>query len=1760
MDDIRPTPPADHPAAAPGGGSMKLVRSRMLAAGNTYSRKPVIRLEIRLDNGHPGTFSPEWLRKVMAAVPILPAKVFDFPNWQLAREAQAPLPVAAVVDLLALVLQRSMGWPVSSMMNSQVAQPRSDRSPEERVVALFETRRKSPGLLAGRLAVELCDKLRGAPDDLIRLLVEESFRTFQRRTASTTPHRFALWVAARAMLRGIPWNALPGPAFVRLGRGRQAEMLRGLDTSLTSCIAARFAKRKEITSGLLRAAGLPIAEQRLARSLERTIACANEIGYPVVVKPRDGNGGQGVSVNLRNDEEVARAFKLATEISSAVVIESLIRGPTFRLTVIGGRLFGVVERHPPRVQGDGESTVAQLIAAENENPERQPTYIASMKPIVLDENMLEMLSGQGLTPDSIPEAGRWVLLRNVPNPPYGDKTDVTDIVHPSIRAMAERVAAVMGIHVLAIDFITTDISRPYEETGGAMCEVNTFPDLSVHLNIREGTPRDAADAVLDLIYPPGKRWGFPMIAVLREEADADVESAIRAEWESRGYKVGIASAIPGGGASTGVTTQPAFEERLRALDLDPEADLGIVVLSPRRLGDWGLGYEAVDLAVVPAGEAGSTSTRRARRALERVARGRTLALDDPDLARRAFETLELGRKLRSAKALFRPADAAQSPDPADDEAAPFPPKAAAGQDKTPLMPYGDDDVRRARSGRLRADEPTILEAGNVHARRPVIELPIVGGAEMIVPAAMAQTLGDILPPLSSRVPEFGGWRRVTSSTGPVPVAALVEVLAIAMQRYVGWPVRFCSWQPDEDRDDSEPAGQPQGNPALAVFEIATPATGRATVKMALALASALLDNEGPDELQARFLEFMHEMRQETAQERPHVDGLEIAREATRRGIGWSVVEGSNFLRLGSGRFAQMVGGSETSRCLSLGIKLSAGKLVTANILGAAGLPVPRQRIVRTEEEALAAARAIGFPLVVKPASSHKGRAVSVGITDEAGVLLAFGRTQAISPEAIVESFIPGEEYRILVVGGRYAAATNRRPAHVRGNGSSTVRTLVERENARPERDRRLAGRATALVPISLDDEVDELLAEQGLSLDAVPENGRMVLLRLQSNHARGGDTLDATDAAHPEIRAMAERAATLLGIDVCGVDFITTDITRPPRETGGAICELNTRPGLKLHYGVSEGKPRNVAANILDMLFPEGTPHRCPVVALAGSAQENASLIRAAEKAAARAGRVLGVLGAGEDAELAPGTRRLASLTAISWDNELDAVLVCAPAARVAAQGLGLERIDLAILPGAVGDPVLAAARKALARLSGNRVVQPDDPVARKRLIAALRLAAPAAAPSAKAEARPAPLPAGAGKRPEPAPAAVPATLSDMASAVPLPSEVLRPRAANATVLLVGDIGFGEPFLHLPRAAGLMRLLDEHGYGHSTARLGRLLSSADLVIGNLEAPLSSRPDSALRGRKKNLGWSDPERTVEALRQAGVHAVSVANNHALDCGVDGLGETLARLDAAGIASFGAGPDLAAADRPLIRRFVVGGQERSLVVFGGFEHRDRYESRYRWYARSGAPGVSRQSAERIGARIAFLRDHLPAPLFLAYPHWGEDYTEVSDAQRDEAARLVEAGVDLVVGHGSHAAQSVEMVDGRPVVFGLGNFVWNAPGRYGRFGAPPYSLAAALVFQGKRSGGGTALRLYPLMTDNTVTNFQSRPVTRDEFKEAAAVLTGGLDAPAKVRSDKAGPCLEIRLEDRAAARPAGPSPSVRQAAAPAPVTGNPIMAGPR
>lgn len=985
-----------------------------------------------------------------------------------------------------------------------------------------------------------------------------------------------------------------------------------------------------------------------------------------------------------------------------------------------------------------------------------------------------------------------------------------------------------------------------------------------------------------------------------------------------------------------------------------------------------------------------------------------------------------------------------------------------------------------------------LDAGNVYSRRPVMELMLAPHQDqLLAPAEIAQFLG-VLPGLREDVTDFPGFARVAAAEAPVPAAALVEVVALMLQRYMNWPLRYCSWRPGRTSREN-----------LAVFEIATRRVGLYAGRVAVELLTAHLDETDTD-LDGLFRERMRALVKRTGRETPSLDALSIARAAAARGIIWSSLPELTYVRLGSGRHAHTLIGSESTKTSSIARRLARRKSVTNAILDAAGLPVARQRQVRRVEDAQEAALELGFPVVIKPSDGKMGKGITVGVTDETGVAAAFERAQAVSRSVILEAFIPGEEYRLLVIDGRFVAAAHRRPARVCGDGVSTVSELVARENACPIRDAILPGRMVARLPIVIDAEATRILEEQGHSEGSVPGKDEIVFLRRESNVSRGGDCVDRTERVHPSIRSAAERAATALGIDVCGVDFICTDIGRPWRETGAAICEVNIRPGLCLHSHATEGQRHDVAAKVVQMLFPKGASSRMPIIAVPGG-PEGKRLQSRIEAAAARAGRKLGLLaGSADDRPLRKETQRLESAADLQWSDSIELAVVAYDPDTVARSGLGLERIDLAILPAATASRKMQRSAAALARAAGNRIATIDEPRALAAALEALGLPQPQRSKG----------PAYAAVKPKP-----------------------RAQAASEsfTALLLGDIGFGEAYMHHPRASALQRLLSEHGHVHSFANLRPMLGAADVVVGNLEAPLAAAPDEGLRGRKKYLGWSDGERAVNALKEVGVHAVTLANNHALDGGTRGLMETLTRLRAAKISSFGAGPDIESAGRPLVARFRLGGVERSLVIFGGFEHRARYESRYRWYARQSQPGVCQISAETIRAAIQTLRTRLPRPIFIAYPHWGVDYTGTNDAQREAARDLVAAGVDLIIGHGTHTTQSVEMVNDRPVVYGIGNFVWNTPGRFGKLEAKPYGYAAAVHMRAAGADLEAVVRLYPILTDNRLTDFQNRPLGEAEFEATAADLTGDWSLRPRMGRDGAGCHFEFDLPLHALTRAA-------------------------
>jgi cyanophycin synthetase len=326
----------------------------------------------------------------------------------------------------------------------------------------------------------------------------------------------------------------------------------------------------------------------------------------------------------------------------------------------------------------------------------------------------------------------------------------------------------------------------------------------------------------------------------------------------------------------------------------------------------------------------------------------------------------------------------------------------------------------------------------------------------------------------------------------------------------------------------------------------------------------------------------------------------ILDEAVSRDIPWIRLNQYSLVQLGQGVHAKRIRATMTSNTSAIAVDIATDKDLTTSLLGAAGLPVPKQEMMRTADAAVRAAERIGYPVVLKPLDGNHGRGVILDNENEDDVRAAFELAKAESRRGIVlvESQIVGKDYRCLIIDGRVAAIAERVPASVTGDGISTVEQLVDTANADP---RRGVGHEKVLTRIKVDDAAVQLVSEQGFAMTDVPPEGTHVKLALTGNMSTGGISIDRTFEAHPENVEIAEEAARMVGLDIAGIDFICPDITQPVRETGGAICEVNAAPGFRMHTHPTIGEPQFIAKPVVDMLFPPGATSRIPIVAVTGT-------------------------------------------------------------------------------------------------------------------------------------------------------------------------------------------------------------------------------------------------------------------------------------------------------------------------------------------------------------------------------------------------------------------------------------------------------------------------------------------------------------------------------------------------------------------------------
>jgi cyanophycin synthetase len=453
-------------------------------------------------------------------------------------------------------------------------------------------------------------------------------------------------------------------------------------------------------------------------------------------------------------------------------------------------------------------------------------------------------------------------------------------------------------------------------------------------------------------------------------------------------------------------------------------------------------------------------------------------------------------------------------------------------------------------------------------------------------------------------------------------------------------------------------------------------------------------------------------------------------EAVSRDIPWIRLDRHSLVQLGQGVHQQRIRATMTSRTGAIGVDIASDKNLTNSLLSSAGLPVPRAELVRFVDDAVAAAVKIGYPVVVKPLDGNHGRGVSLDLRTEDDVRRAFSGAwnESRNGQVVVESFVTGNDYRVLVIGGKLAAVAQRVPASVVGDGQHTVGELVNIENADP---RRGIGHEKVLTRIRVTDAAEELLAKQGLSLDSVPAAGQRAQLASTGNMSTGGTSIDRTHEAHPDNVEIAETAAQVVGLDVAGIDFIAPDITVPVREQGGAIVEVNAAPGFRMHTHPTEGEPQFVAKPVIDLLFAAGSNARIPIISVTGT-NGKTTTVRMIGHILKLMGRRVGMTttdGIVIDGRLIrkgdmSGPR---SAQMVLQNPSVDTAVFEVARGGILREGLGYDRNDVAVVTNVTGDHLGLRGVETLAQLAhvkavvveavpraGSAVLNADDPLVSK--------------------------------------------------------------------------------------------------------------------------------------------------------------------------------------------------------------------------------------------------------------------------------------------------------------------------------------------------------------------------------------------------------------------------------------------------------------
>lgn len=572
---------------------MRIQELRIYEGRNIYTHKPCIKADIDLEElaDTPTCDIPGFNTLLLEHIPsLIEHKCVRGHRGGFVERLNEGTYLAHVMEHVCLEIQNLLGYNVAFGKARQVGTEGSVYS------VIFEFRSKTVGYEALQTAFQLFNEIRnGARIDFSARLMEIKSKAAKLDLGPST-----LAIKQEAEARGIPVMILGKGSLLQLGYGSKAKRIQATITENTSCIAADISCDKELTKDLLRTAGIPTPEGFVTEHVEELLSFAENLGYPVVVKPNNGNQGKGVSVNLRNVAEVVDAFNIAKQFGEEIIVEKFVEGKHYRVLVIKNQVVACAERIAPYITGDGKSTIRELIELENQNPLRGDGHEKPLTKIKVDAVIRALLQKNGMDVDYVPTVGEQVLLRENDNLSTGGTAiDKTDEIHPDNAEIAIHAASIVGLDIAGVDITTKDISVSMREDDGAVIEVNAAPGIRMHYYPAIGKQRNVAKHIVDMLFPEENSHNIPLVSITGTNGKTTTTRMINKILQEKGYTVGMTST---GGVYINDTCimkgDTTGYRSARMVLTDKRIDAAVLETARGGIVSKGLGYDLADVGIL----------------------------------------------------------------------------------------------------------------------------------------------------------------------------------------------------------------------------------------------------------------------------------------------------------------------------------------------------------------------------------------------------------------------------------------------------------------------------------------------------------------------------------------------------------------------------------------------------------------------------------------------------------------------------------------------------------------------------------------------------------------------------------------------------------------------------------------------------------------------------------------------------------------------------------------------------------------------------------------------------------------------------------------------------------------------------------------------------------------------------------------------------------------------------------------------------------